>query len=107
MLAKGFPNVYADFCWAYVVSPSAARRTLSEFLDTVPVNKILGFGGDYKHPELSYAHAKMARQTVAGVLAEKVESGFCTEPEALEIGKMLLYENAARIFKNATTATRP
>ena len=98
VLAKSFPNVHADFCWAWVVSPSASRRALSEFLDSVPVNKILGFGGDYKYPELSYAHAAMARRAVAGVLASKVESGFCTEQEALDIGKSLLYENAAHLF---------
>ena len=62
------------------------------------MNKILGFGGDYKYPELSYAHAMTARQAIAQALAAKVESGFCTEQEALEIGKMLLYENAARLF---------
>ena len=98
ILAKSFPNVYADFCWAYVVSPEVSRRALHEFLESVPVNKILGFGGDYKHPELSYAHAKMARRAVAQVLAVKVESGVCNEQEAFEIGKLLLYENAARLF---------
>ena len=32
------------------------------------------------------------------VLAAKVDDGMCTEHEALEIAKMLLYENAARFF---------
>jgi predicted TIM-barrel fold metal-dependent hydrolase len=98
VLAKSFRNVHADFCWAYVVSPPAARRALDEFLETVPANKILGFGGDYKYPELSYAHAQMARQAVAQVLAAKVERGVCSEQEALDIGGMLLYQNAARLF---------
>jgi hypothetical protein len=98
VLAKSFQNVHADFCWAWVVSPTASRRALNEFLDSVPVNKILGFGGDYKYPELSYAHAAMARRAVAGVLAAKVENAFCTEHEALDIGRMLLYENAAHLF---------
>jgi hypothetical protein len=71
---------------------------LAEFLESVPVNKILGFGGDYKYPELSYAHAKMARRAIAQVMAVKVENGFCNEQEAFEIGKLLLYENAARLF---------
>jgi uncharacterized protein len=97
-LAKSYPNVYADFCWAHVISPEVARRTMAEFLDTVPVNKIFGFGGDYHYPELSYAHAKMARQNIADVLAEKVEDGACTEEEALDIGRMLLHDNAARFF---------
>ncbi|MCU1272879.1 MAG: putative TIM-barrel fold metal-dependent hydrolase [Bryobacterales bacterium] len=97
-LAKAFPNVYADFCWAHVISPEVARRTMAEFLDTVPVNKIFGFGGDYHYPELSYAHAKMARQNIADVLAGKVEDGACTEEEALDIGRLLLHDNAARFF---------
>jgi predicted TIM-barrel fold metal-dependent hydrolase len=98
VLAKSFPNVYADFCWAYVISPVVSRRTLHEFLDIAPANKILGFGGDYKHPELAYAHAMMARRAVGQVLAAKVEDGVCTEQEAFELGKTLLYENAARLF---------
>jgi len=99
VLAKSFPNVHADFCWAHVISPIAARRTLTQFLDLVPVNKILGFGGDFKHPELVYAHAMMARRTVADVLAEKVETGYCSEEEALVTGKALLFENADRLFR--------
>jgi predicted TIM-barrel fold metal-dependent hydrolase len=97
-LAKSFPNVYADFCWAHVLSPVAAQRSLDEYLETVPLNKMLAFGGDYKYVELTYAHAKMARQVVARVLAAKVQNKFCTEAEAVSIGKMLLYENAARLF---------
>jgi len=98
ILAKSFPNVYADFCWAYVVSPEVSRRALAEFLESVPVNKILGFGGDYKYPELSYAHAKMARRALAQVMAVKVENGLCNEQEAFEIGRLVLYQNAARLF---------
>lgn len=98
VLAKLFPNVYADFCWAYIISPTVSRRALHEFLETIPVNKIFGFGGDYRYPELSYAHAKLARQSIARVLAEKTETNFCSEAEALEIGQMLLRDNASALF---------
>lgn len=103
VLAKSFPNVYADFCWAYVISPLASHRTLSQFLELAPINKILGFGGDFKHPELVYAHAMMARRTIAGVLAEKIESGYWSEDEALEIGRALLFDNADRLFRPGTS----
>jgi hypothetical protein len=102
VLAKLFPNVYADFCWSHVVSPTVARRTLHEFLETVPANKILGFGGDYAYPELTYAHLQMARSNVAQVLAEKTRSGFCTENEAAMLGKMLMHDNAAALFAPRT-----
>jgi glucuronate isomerase len=97
-LAKMFPNVYVDFCWAHVISPAVSRRTLHEFLETVPVNKIFGYGGDYRYPELSYAHLQVARRNMAQVLAEKVERRFCMEDEAIEIARALLDENPARVF---------
>ncbi len=97
-LAKMFPNVTADFCWLWVLSPAGARRALDEMLETVPANKILGFGGDYRLVELSYAHARMARAGIAEVLAGKVSRGWCTEREAVETARLLLAENAARLF---------
>lgn len=98
VLAKIFPNVHADFCWAHIISASVSRRTLHEFLETVPYNKLFGFGGDYRYPELSYAHGKMARANITQVLAEKTSEGFCSEQEALDIGRALLHDNALRFF---------
>ena len=97
-IAKVFPNVHIDFCWAHIISPSAARRALHEMLDTVPSNKIFGYGGDYRYPELSYAHAKIARRNVAHVLAEKVSEGSCSEGEALQLGRKLLHDNPDALF---------
>jgi len=97
-IAKAFPNVNVDFCWAHVISPEVARRSMRECLDTVPANKILGFGGDYHYPELSYAHAIMARANTAAVLAGMAEEGICVEEEAYELGGLLLAGNARRVF---------
>jgi len=93
-----FPNVWIDFCWAHVVSPPSARAALHLLLETVPANKILGFGGDYRYVELSYAHSVMARRNIAQVLAEKVQAGLCTEAQALALARRLLSENAAALF---------
>ena len=97
-IAKVFPNVYVDLCWAHIISPSASRRALHEFLDTVPSNKIFGYGGDYRYPELSYAHAKMARRNISQVLTEKVSEGACSEEDALELGRKLLHDNPDALF---------
>lgn len=99
-IAKVFPNVHIDLCWAHIISPSASRRALHEMLDTVPSNKIFGYGGDYRYPELSYAHAKMARRNIAQVLAEKVSEGSCSGEEALELGRKLLHDNPDALFGN-------
>lgn len=98
VLAKLFPNVHVDFCWAHIISGSVSRRTLHEMLETVPAGKIFGYGGDYRYPELSYAHARMARRNIARVLAEKVQEGFCRESEAAELARMILHDNPDRLF---------
>jgi hypothetical protein len=71
-------------------------------LDMVPANKIFGFGGDYRYPELSYAHLVMARRNIATVLTERVERRTFTEEEAAEIGRWMLRDNPARLFSPRT-----
>jgi uncharacterized protein len=99
VLAKNFPNVYADMAWMYIVSPRAAGRILHEWLEAIPVSKILGFGGDFIIVEGAYGHSRLARQVIARVLAEKVVDGDCTEQEAVTFGRMILRENAKELFR--------
>ncbi|MBD3288390.1 amidohydrolase family protein [candidate division KSB1 bacterium] len=97
-LANCFQNVYIDMTWLYVISPSYAKRYLHEWIETVPVNKIMAFGGDYRYVELAYAHAKMAREIVSDVLIEKVVDRYFTEKEAIYIAKRILRENAIEVL---------
>ena len=97
-LAKNFSNVAIDFCWMWIINPSAARRALSEFLDAVPANKIHGFGGDFIFVEGTYGHAVMAKENIARVLAEKVSEGSMTAARAFQVGKWLLRDNPIRWF---------
>jgi len=97
-LAKNFPNVYVDLCWLHIISPTVARRVLSELLDTVPSNKILGFGGDYRFVEGVYGHALLARENIARVLTEKVEDDNFTQKEALLLAQRLLRDNANELY---------
>ncbi len=106
-LAKNFPNVFIDLCWDYVISPSYSIRNLHEWLETVPSNKIMAFGGDYSVVELVYSHAVMARRCITEVLIEKVRSGYMTEAEALGIAKKILRTNALRVFKLAPAGEGP
>ena len=98
-LAKNFPNVSVDFCWMWIINPTAGRRALSDLLDAVPANKIHGFGGDFIFIEGSYAHALMAKENIASVLAEKVSSGNMIASRALSVGKWLLRDNPIRWFR--------
>jgi glucuronate isomerase len=97
-LAKMFPNVTVDFCWAWILSPATARRALTELLDAVPFTKIMGFGGDYRYVELSYGHSRIARANIARALAELVEGRTLQESEAAEIAEAILVKNPSRLF---------
>lgn len=99
VLAKNFPNVFIDMCWTPVISPAYSIRYLDEWLETVPANKIMVFGGDYSVVELVYAHSVFARRIVSKVLIEKVKTGYFSEEEALIIARKILRENALEIFK--------
>jgi len=99
VLAKNFRNVYIDMCWMYIISPSYSERYLHEWLETVPENKIMAFGGDYHNVENTFGHSLMAREVVAKVLVEKVRTGYLTEQEAMQIAKRILYDNGIDFFK--------
>ena len=99
VLAKSFPNVFIDMTWSAVISPAYSIRFLDEWLETVPANKIMAFGGDYSIVELSYAHSVFARRIVSKVLIGKVRSGYLSEEEAKYVAKKILRDNALEIFK--------
>ena len=98
VLAKTFQNVYIDMCWLHIISPYRARQALAEWLDTVPWNKIFGFGGDYIHAEGVYGHSVIARENISRVLTEKVEEGSLTEKQAVHLAQKLLRDNAYEFF---------
>ncbi|NLJ25089.1 MAG: amidohydrolase family protein [Firmicutes bacterium] len=99
VLAKNFPNVFIDMCWAHIISPSAARQALADFLDALPYNKISGFGGDYLFVDGVYGHLYLARRNICETLALKVEEGVFSVDTAIKIAYHLLYENPRRIFR--------
>lgn len=99
VLAKNFPNVFIDMCWAHIISPSACVNALVEWMDSVPINKISAFGGDYIFVDGIYGHQYMARMNVSKALSIKVKEGIFDIGRAKEISEMLFYKNPFRIFK--------
>jgi uncharacterized protein len=97
-LAKSFPNVYIDMCWAHIISPTACVESLREWLDSVPVNKICAFGGDYLFVDGVYGHQLLARHNVCRSLAAKVEEGVFDLDRAAEVARMLFVDNPMELF---------
>lgn len=99
-LGKMFPNVYLDMCWAHIISPAACVTCLGEWLDSVPVNKIIAFGGDYCLVDGVYGHQTLARMDVSRTLSQKVEDGIFGVEEAKWMAKRMFYENPKSIYEN-------
>jgi glucuronate isomerase len=102
-IAKNFPNVYADLSWLYIISPTAARTVLRQMIEMVPRSKVIGFGGDFKHVEGTYAHSILARETLARVLIEKVEEGAMSGKSARRYLDLVLRENPLDIYDLSRT----
>lgn len=98
-LAKNFPNVFIDMCWAHIISPTAATRALEEWIEAVPINKISAFGGDYSIIDPVYGHQYIARENVCKALVQKVKMGLFKIDKAYEIAQKLFYDNPLKIFK--------
>lgn len=99
VMGKELPNAYLNLCWCHVISQQMTISALDEWLDMVPVNKILGFGGDYSKPvEKVYGHLVMAREDIAEALTRRVSAGTMTYGEALELARMLLFDNARDLY---------
>jgi hypothetical protein len=82
----------------YIISPSYSERYLHEWLETIPANKIMAFGGDYHNVENVYGHLLFAKEIIGNVLTEKVRDGYFSEEEAMKIATMILHDNAVNLF---------
>lgn len=98
-IAKSFPNAYLDLCWCYLVSQEISRASINEIIDSVPVNKIHGFGGDYIWAvENVYGHLVMARETLAEALSERVARGQLDLDGARHVLRLWLHDNPVRFY---------
>jgi predicted TIM-barrel fold metal-dependent hydrolase len=99
MLGKGFPNAWINFCWTHVISQKFAQDGLDEAIDLLPMNKIIGFGGDYHLPvEKTYGHLVMAREDIARVLAARIERKQMTEDQAIALARKWLWDNPVELY---------
>ena len=98
VLAKNFRNVFVDFAWVHIMSPTAAVAAMVEYLDALPANKISGFGGDFLFVDGVYGHQYIARENIARALAIKIHQGVFDLDRAKQVAGMLLWDNPLAIF---------
>jgi predicted TIM-barrel fold metal-dependent hydrolase len=99
VIGKNFSNVWINLCWCHIISQQMTCSALDECIDLVPINKIIGFGGDYNRPvEKIYGHLVMAREDIATVLGRRVDRGLIDREEAINIARKWLWDNPRHLY---------
>ena len=98
VFGKHYPNVWLNACWIYLITMAGSRQILSEWIDLVPADRLLGFGSDVGKPELIYGHLLMARACIADVLAEKVERDFLSKAAALDVARLMMRDAPLALY---------
>ncbi len=93
-----YPNVYLNLVWAHQQSPFIVERMLNEWIDLVPINKIIGFGGDNGAPEKTYGALQIAKENIARALADRITRGQLSESRAADICRAWLYDNPKKLY---------
>ena len=97
ILQRHGPHVWVDSVWLPTISYTMAKRAYQEWLEVMPSNHLM-WGADAHHVEGIYGATEFTRRCLAEALAEKVERGELSEPQALHIGQQVLRDNALELF---------
>jgi len=76
----------------------STERTLCEWLDGVPFNKIFAFGADTVLPWCDVGYSTQARRGIARVLEKKVRKGFFSESTAEEVASAIMLKNGEQFY---------
>ncbi len=99
-LAKNYPNVAIDFCWANIIDPVCCQNLFKQALSCVPHGKIHGYGSDFcGFADRAWAHADIARDNIAIALSDMIDAEYIDIDDAKEIALMWLRENANEFFR--------
>ena len=96
-MGKHYPNVWLSMVWAWTMNPITMERTLDAWLDGVPMNKIVGFGGDTHHPICTYGYAVQAREGIARTLQSRIDRGAMDVALAKEAARAILLTNGCEL----------
>ena len=97
-IAKHYPNVWVDLCWAWSIDPFSSADFVRRFLHAVPTNKLFGFGGDTFWPTAAIAYSIQARRGLQRALEAEIAAGDLTEAEAITIAHRLMRDNQYACF---------
>lgn len=98
-LAKHYPNVYPDLCWAWSIDPYSASDFVRRCIHAIPANKLFIFGGDTFCPGGSLAYAHQARKWLTRTLQAEVAEELLSEEEAILLATRFMRDNQYDCFR--------
>lgn len=104
MLLTGKPNVYIDSsAMPLLLYPPDLAQVLKEWLTFYPEKILFGtdaevFSAVVGAEETYWLATETGRQALALALSEMVQEGHCDETEALHLARLVLHDNAAKLY---------
>ena len=98
------PNVYADFSFqTFLLYPRELSEILRNWLESYPDKVLFGtdafsFGPEVDWGETAWLSNNTARQALALALTGMMNDGEVDRPKAMELARMVLHDNAARLY---------
>ena len=98
------PNVYTDFSGqTFLIYPRELSEILRNWLEFYPDKVLFGtdafsFGPEVDWPEVAWLSNSSARQALALALTGMMDDGEVTRQRARELARMVLRENAAKLY---------
>ena len=102
LVAHALPHVWIDMGW---VTPWLSLRIAECFQDVMgvaPLSKLMIGSGGHGIPEIAWLAAKTAKIGLAEVLGNGVRLGLIDSKQASAAGRMILHDNAARMYRLVT-----
>lgn len=97
-LAHALPHVWVDMGWT---TPWASLRLVEgyrEVIGVMPLSKLMIGSGGHGTPEIAWLSAKTAKIALKEALGDAVRLDLLDHARAEEIGRMILHDNAARLY---------
>ncbi len=97
-VAHALPHVWVDLSWT---TPWIAQRIVECYRDAIgmmPLSKLMIGSGGHGIPEIAWLSAKTAKIALKEVLEDNIKSNLLGFPQAERIGRMILHDNAARLY---------
>jgi uncharacterized protein len=97
-LAAMYPNIYVDISLAIPFITTLIPTMIHEVLGLTPITKVLYSSDAFSIPDLFWIANKWGRAALERVLGDIVDAGALTAEQAYHAGRLILGDNARRVY---------